>query len=150
VVSTLKGLALRSQRPILSALARQERGQVRDVRVLWGVNGLALEATRDAIERLAARPEVRWVLYDRATAHPDTGRPAGIDGAGPNPNATVAWEVIAHGAATLYRIRRAIAPQGPWIEVGSATSTQWANVDALGALDSYFDQVTAENSGGSE
>jgi hypothetical protein len=54
-----------------------------------------------------------------------------------------------HGAATLYRIHRAITPQGPWTDVGSATSTQWLDVDALGAPASYFYRVTAENSGGS-
>ena len=55
-----------------------------------------------------------------------------------------------HGAATLYRISRATAPQGPWIEVGSATSTRWVDIDALKSLEPYFYRVTAENSGGGE
>ncbi len=55
-----------------------------------------------------------------------------------------------HGPATLYRIERALAPQGPWIEAGSATSTRWVDVDALGTPDPYFYRVTAENSGGGE
>jgi subtilisin family serine protease len=102
VVSSLKELALRSQRPLRSALAREERDQVRDARVLWGVNGVALEATRGAIARLAGLPEVRWVLYDRATAHADTGGSASVEATGPNPNAAVAWEVIAHGAKQVW------------------------------------------------
>ena len=55
-----------------------------------------------------------------------------------------------HGAATLYRISRATAPQGPWTEAGSATSTRWVDVDALGTPDPYFYRVTAGNSGGGE
>jgi hypothetical protein len=55
-----------------------------------------------------------------------------------------------HGPATLYRITRASVPQGPWIEVGSATSTLWVDVDALGAADSFYYRVIAENSGGTE
>jgi subtilisin family serine protease len=108
VVSTMKALALRTQSPLRSMLvAEEDRGRVRDVRVLWGINGLALEATRGVIERVAERPDVRWVLYDRATAHPDTGHadgagPTGGDVSGPNPNATVAWEVIAHGAEQVW------------------------------------------------
>jgi len=55
-----------------------------------------------------------------------------------------------HGAATLYRIARAAAPQGPWGEAGSATSTRWVDVDALAAAASFSYRVTAENSGGTE
>jgi hypothetical protein len=55
-----------------------------------------------------------------------------------------------HGAATLYRVTRAIATQGPWIEAGSATSTRWVDVDALGTAYSFYYRVTAENSGGHE
>jgi hypothetical protein len=55
-----------------------------------------------------------------------------------------------HGAATLYRVARATAPQGPWTEAGSATSTSWVDVDALRASDSYYYRVTAGNSGGHE
>jgi subtilisin family serine protease len=55
-----------------------------------------------------------------------------------------------HGSATLYRIARATAPQGPWAEAGSATSTQWTDVDAQLASDSFYYRVTAENGGGQE
>ena len=55
-----------------------------------------------------------------------------------------------HGAATLYRIARAPSPLGPWIEVGSATSTRWVDIDALQAADSFLYRVTGENSGGPE
>jgi hypothetical protein len=55
-----------------------------------------------------------------------------------------------HGAATLYRITRATTPQGPWIEVGSATSTRWVDVDALLSPAPYHYRVTAENAGGIE
>jgi len=55
-----------------------------------------------------------------------------------------------HDAATRYSISRAIAPQGPWTEVGSATSTRWVDVDALAAPDSFHYGVTAENGGGVE
>ena len=55
-----------------------------------------------------------------------------------------------HGAAALYRIERAVAPQGPWTEAGTATSTRWFDLDALGTPDPSFYRVTAENSGGTE
>ena len=35
-------------------------------RSLWGINGIALSATPAMLEQIAALPEVRWVLYDRA------------------------------------------------------------------------------------
>jgi subtilisin family serine protease len=103
VVTTLKALTLRSQRPLRSLLAsEEERGHARNVRVLWGVNGVALEATSGAIERLAELPEVRSILYDRATAHPDAASSTGSEYSGPNPEAAVAWEVIAHGAKQVW------------------------------------------------
>ncbi len=116
VVSRLKELADRSQRNIRSVLvSEEEQDRVRRIRVLWSINGLAFEATPAAIERLAELPGVRWVLRDRATAHPDVGTPAGPrptgaegsgptggDVSGPNPNATVAPEVIAHGAKQVW------------------------------------------------
>jgi len=73
------------------------------------------------------------------------------DGAG---HAVLTWTAPpvdpGHGAATLYRIVRSSVPEGPRPEVGSATSTRWVDVDALGTPDPYFYLVTAENSGGSE
>jgi hypothetical protein len=69
-------------------------------------------------------------------------------------HAVLSWTAppvdASHGAATLYRIARAASPQGPWTEAGSATSTQWIDVDALVAADSYAYRVTAENGGGTE
>jgi len=110
VVSAMKALAERSQGNVRDLLAgEEERGRVRGIRVLWGINGLALEATPDAIDRLAALAGVRWILYDRATAHPDTGwDAAGDDSAelnglpGPNPDATVAPDVVALGAKQVW------------------------------------------------
>jgi hypothetical protein len=73
---------------------------------------------------------------------------------GPGGHAVLAWTAppvdSGHGAATLYRIVRSSAPQGPRGEFGSATSTRWVDVDALHTPDPYFYLVTAENSGGSE
>jgi hypothetical protein len=72
----------------------------------------------------------------------------------PGAHAVLSWDAppvdAGHGAATLYRIARAVAPQGPWTEAGSATSTQWVDVDALVAADSFYYRVTAENGGGPE
>jgi hypothetical protein len=53
-----------------------------------------------------------------------------------------------HDAATLYRIERALAPADPFSEVGSATSTTWVDIDALGSPEPYYYRVRAENSGG--
>jgi hypothetical protein len=55
-----------------------------------------------------------------------------------------------HDAATLYRVERGPDPQGPLVEVGSATSTAWVDVDALHSPDSHYYLVGAENGGGSE
>lgn len=55
-----------------------------------------------------------------------------------------------HDPATLYRIERATSPEGPWGEVGSATSTDWMDIDALSEGESFYYRVRAENSGGTE
>ena len=55
-----------------------------------------------------------------------------------------------HGAATLYRVERATSPAGPFVEVGSAISTSWLDVDAVVSSESYYYRVLAENSGGTE
>ena len=74
--------------------------------------------------------------------------------ADPAGHAVLTWNVPpvdgGHGPATLYRVQRALDPQGPWIEAGTATSTRWVDVDALGTPDTYCYRVTAENSGGGE
>ena len=132
VVSSLKGLAERTQRPVFDALA-YESDEIRDVRILWGVNGVALEATPRVVERLAELPEVRWVLHDHGRPHPgsdadptetmielsrsplrhgtgwqpvnhaDGSGPTGGDVSGPNPDATVAGEVVAMGAQQVWQ-----------------------------------------------
>ena len=114
VVSTLKGIAERSQGNLRALVTDGElRDRVSDIRVLWGVNGVALEAAADAITRLAELPEVGWVLYDRAPARADAGPDAAPERAfgddrlsGPNPNATVAPDVVgARREAGLGRAR---------------------------------------------
>jgi subtilisin family serine protease len=101
VVTTLKNLSRRTQRPIHELLA-EESEEVRRVRVLWGINGVALVATPRVIERLAAMPEVRWVLHDHGRGHPEGAGPTGGDTSGPNPDATVADEVVAMGAQQVW------------------------------------------------
>jgi hypothetical protein len=55
-----------------------------------------------------------------------------------------------HDVATLYRIERAVAPDAPFIEAGSATITNWVDIDALNSPDTYYYRVRAENAGGRE
>jgi hypothetical protein len=66
----------------------------------------------------------------------------------------LAWDAppvdAGHDAATLYRVERAVSPEGPFTQAGSATVTRWVDVDALGAGEPYYYRVYAENSGGSE
>jgi subtilisin family serine protease len=111
VVATLRELASRSQRGVRGWLAREEeQARVSDVRVLWGINGLALSAEPDVVERLARFSEVRSVLYDRATPHADGVAdaggallgPTGGDASGPNPDATVAGDIVFHGAKQVW------------------------------------------------
>jgi len=75
----------------------------------------------------------------------------GVDPAG---HTVLNWAAPAvdatHDAATLYRIERAVAPDGPFVEAGSATVTSWVDIDALGTPDTHYYRVRAENSGGSE
>jgi subtilisin family serine protease len=122
VVATMKSLAERSQRGIHATLAT-EHGGIRNVRVLWGVNGVALEARPGVIERLAPLPGVRNVMVDGGRGRPaDAGAelaarsgggttsdlgvdgtgPTGGDISGPNPDATVRGEVIAMGARQVW------------------------------------------------
>ena len=107
VVSSLEALAARSQRGA-RALIDEEPGAARDLRVLWGTNALALKATPELIERLAALPEVRRVLHDGGRGEPaDGGAPAltgptGGDASGPNPNATIRGELTAMGAPQVW------------------------------------------------
>jgi subtilisin family serine protease len=109
VVFTLKALCEQSQRPVRDLLDL-ERAEVAGIRVLWGINGIALEATPRVIERLASLPGVGRVLYDRAQGHPERpgidhtegAGPTGGDTSGPNPDATVADEVVIMGAQQVW------------------------------------------------
>jgi subtilisin family serine protease len=105
VVSSLKSLSERSQRAVRALLA-EESDEIRDVRVLWGINGVALEATPHVIDRLAALRGVRWVSHDTGRGRPadgvETTGPTGGDTSGPNPEATVRGEVIAMGAQQVW------------------------------------------------
>jgi len=69
-------------------------------------------------------------------------------------HAVLTWTAPAvdagHDPATLYHVDRATSPAVPFTEAGSATATEWVDVDALGAPDSYYYLVWAENAGGSE
>jgi subtilisin family serine protease len=101
VVSTLRDLAARSQLPVRKLLALESE-EVRRVRVLWGINGVALEATPRVIDRLVEIPGVRWLLHDHGRGHPEGAGPTGGDTSGPNPDAVVAGEVIAMGAKQVW------------------------------------------------
>jgi len=121
VISTMRNIAASSQQSVHAMLAGRH-GDVLDVRVLWGINGVALQATPEVIERLADLPGVRRVLYDHATAHPEIsnrypvwpgsggseghgpegGGPTGGDTSGPNPEADIAPEVVAMGAQRVW------------------------------------------------
>ena len=82
VVTTMKALARRTQAPLRTILAHEEdRGRVRDVRVLWGVNGLALEATRDVIEHAEGVASATYVEKSGAAARFRVGEAVGVDAA---------------------------------------------------------------------
>jgi subtilisin family serine protease len=102
VVSELQNVAEESQAPVLELLAT-ESGETPRVRRLLGINGLALEADPRSIRKLAGLAQVRWVLLDRdGGGHLDGDGPTGGDTSGPNPEATVAPEVVAMGAEDVW------------------------------------------------
>jgi len=105
VVSAMQDLAGRSQKQVRTLLAAEPQ-ESRNVRVLWGINGVALDATPRVLDLLAALPEVRWILHDSRTGRPATGMgatgPTGGDASGPNPEAAVRGEVIAMGARQVW------------------------------------------------
>jgi subtilisin family serine protease len=125
-VTRLKSVAARTQLPVHAAIDAAG-SDVRDVRVLWGINGVALEAKPAVIERLAEVPGVRRLIYDGGgggrpavtddadvrylgAANPWTpggsrqmgSGPTGGDVSGPNPEADVAPELIAMGAKEVW------------------------------------------------
>ena len=110
VVERMRVLAETSQRPVRAAIAGVE-GEVEDVHVLWGINGVALRATPRVIESLANVAGIRRILHDHAVAHPDVdprsshsdgGGPSGGDTSGPNPEAIVNPDVVAMGAQQVW------------------------------------------------
>jgi len=72
----------------------------------------------------------------------------------PNGHAVLTWDAPpvngGHDAATVYRIDRETTSSVPFSEDGSATITLWIDVDALGATESFYYLVRAENAGGGE
>jgi subtilisin family serine protease len=130
-VKTLKALAESSQASLHATLS-SAGSEVRRVRVLWGINGVALEAKPETIEELSGVRGVRRVIYDGAgggrpadagdpddaifneamrrgawSGDPGVGQPAGSgptggDTSGPNPSAVVAPEVIAMGGEQVW------------------------------------------------
>ena len=112
VITTMKALAERSQRAVHAELATENNG-IRNVRVLWGVNGVVLQPRPGVIERLASLPGVRSVSFDGGRGRPADGEtvtdigvdgtgPTGGDISGPNPDATVRGEVVAMGAQRVW------------------------------------------------
>ena len=112
VLETMEELAESSQVPVRALLAVSS-GEIRDLRVLRGINGVALEATPRIVERLAALPEVRWVLHDKGRPHPGTDQ---LSPKGPAP------------PAATPRVRIPPPPSPPrWSPWGLGKSgTRWA------------------------
>ncbi len=116
VVERMQTLARESQAELRLALA-EDGTSVAKLRVLWGINGIALEASPELLRAIAARDDVRSVLFDarppmesvldaEAAATPpsapfvpthrgDGDGPTGGDTSGPNPNADVAEWLVA-------------------------------------------------------
>src|SRR5688572_12847286 len=71
VVQALRATAERTQGPIRALIAQdQAQGEASDVRAFWVFNGLALNASEKTIRKLAARPDVREVRFDKPIPAP--------------------------------------------------------------------------------
>ena len=159
VVSRLQALSRRTQQSVRAVLA-EAGGETRRVRVLWGINGVALEATPYVIERLAELPEVRWVLHDGGHGQPANGAdtagppasgagtpaggtgatgPTGGDTSGPNPDATIAGEVVAMQAPRVWDelgytgvgVIVAVIDTGVYPETLDIADHIWTNLDEV-------------------
>jgi subtilase family serine protease len=110
VVQALKDKAERTQGPIRSQLQHEDAAEARNVKPLWVVNAIALEATEKVIRKLAKRPDVREVRLDREI-------PA------PKPRATVRTKSGTPPAWNLEQIRApqtwALGYTGTGVVVGS-------------------------------
>ena len=109
VVSTLKTTAEQTQATLRARILALDADAPRRVRVLWGINGLAFEATAAEIEQLALIPGVHSVILDYGRPHPGSDPdhvegPTGGDASGPNPTATVRPDVIAMGAQDVWNM----------------------------------------------
>jgi hypothetical protein len=75
-------------------------------------------------------------------------------GTDPAGHAVLTWDAppvdAGHDGASIYRVERAVSPEGPFEEAGSATSTWWYDIDAFLSPESWYYRVTAENAGGAE
>jgi len=49
---------------LMAQTLQQQRGGIKDVQELWLINGVAMNATREAIERMAHDPSVRRIVMD--------------------------------------------------------------------------------------
>ncbi len=97
IVERLKQHALRTQAPLLVAVAAYERdGLAARVRPLWLSSVVGLDATPAAIRALAARPEVAWINHNPKrpvfVEGPPTG-PGSAAGSGAGPDASTDWGV---------------------------------------------------------
>jgi subtilisin family serine protease len=70
VVKALRDTAERSQGPIRAQLAQEDATEARDIQPLWVVNAIALAASDKLIRKLAQRPDVREVRFDRSIQAP--------------------------------------------------------------------------------